>query len=76
MDVRYFSAHTRYSTKEDERLKQEKKKETVRHAVAPPQKQDRTAQAPSQCHGNACDQSLYSQEFQDDLVFGPPAMHA
>ena len=70
MDARYISTHTRYTTKEEERLKQEQRKERVRHAAAPPSRQDQSAQAPAQCHGNACDNSLYSHSFQDDLVFG------
>ena len=73
MDSRYISTHTRYTTKENERLKQEREKERQRRMIAPPQKQDPHSHTPALCHGNACDNSLYSHEFQDDLVFGPPA---
>ena len=75
MDSRYMSTHTRYTTKEEERVKQERRKERNGRVIAPPQKQDPHSHTPSQCHGNACDHSLYSHNFQDDLVFGPSAMH-
>ena len=73
MDSRYLSTHTRYTTKEDERLKQERARDRQRRKIAPPHQQDSHSHVPSMCHGNACDTSLYSHEFQDDLVFGPAA---
>ena len=78
-----MAAHTRYDTKEEERLKQERQAERTRHAAQAPRPVRK--QAPSgpqgsgdpgqgsRCQGSMCHDSLYSQEFEGvDHVFGPP----
>ena len=70
MDSRYLATHTRYVTKEEEREKQQKMKDRIKHAAVPSKRRDNDVQTPALCHGNACDDSLYSHDFQDKLVFG------
>lgn len=61
-----MAMHTRYQTKEGERLRKEKEAEMKKHGV---QKPRRSAACSA---GNNCnDESLYSQTFADDAVFGP-----
>ena len=37
MDARYMAAHTRYNTKEEQRLQQERRDQLTRHAAQQPQ---------------------------------------
>jgi hypothetical protein len=70
---RMMSMHTRFQVKEKERLRKEKEAEMKKHGV---QQQPARKEAVSKpCHGGECgDNSLYSHEFMDDLVFGPSSL--
>ena len=89
MDARYMAAHTRYNTKEEQRLQQERKDRLTRHAAQQPQKPSPHLlhKAPAagggvdsgmatRCQGSMCHDSLYSQEVEGmDHVFGPPVSY-
>ncbi len=88
MDARYMAAHTRYNTKEEQRLQQERRDQLTRHAAQQPQKPPPHLlhKAPasggvdtgmaSRCQGSMCHDSLYSQDVEGmDHVFGPPVSY-
>lgn len=69
---RFLPVHTRYVTKEEEREKQETAKEP-HHArkVARDLDIEVDSTSTARCVGAACNESnLYSQGFDDDLLFG------
>ncbi len=68
---RFLPVHTRYTTKEEEREKQQKVEETQKRKPARHVDIETDSTSVARCTGALCNQdNLYSQTFTDDLLFG------
>lgn len=68
---RFLPVHTRYTTKEEEREKQQKVEETRKSKPSRRVDIEVDHTSATRCSGALCNQNnLYNQSFGDDLLFG------